>query len=148
MAVPDGVEVRRFRDCDREHLIALWREVLPSAAPHNESALSLRRKLEVDDLIFVAVEDGRLVGAVMGGYDGHRGWVYSLAVAPGRRRRGIGSALAACLERELARRGCMKVNLQVRLTNEAVTAFYRGLGYAVEERVSMGKTLYDEGPPA
>ena len=80
-------------------------------------------------------------GTVMGGYDGHRGWVYSLAVVPEVRRRGVGTALMRHVERELAVRGCPKVNLQVLASNAATVAFYEKLGYSVEERVSMGKLL-------
>jgi ribosomal protein S18 acetylase RimI-like enzyme len=80
----------------------------------------------------------------MGGYDGHRGWVYSVAVRPQHRRRGIGRALLARLEAALIERGCLKVNLQVRASNAEVIAFYERLGYVVEERVSMGKRLYQE----
>jgi ribosomal protein S18 acetylase RimI-like enzyme len=78
----------------------------------------------------------------MGGYDGHRGWIYSVAVLPQYQRRGIGTALIRHLESTLTALGCLKVNLQVRSTNAAVIAFYKRLGYTVEERVSMGKRLY------
>jgi ribosomal protein S18 acetylase RimI-like enzyme len=93
------------------------------------------------DLFFVALINGIVVGTVMGGYDGHRGWIYSLAVSPETRRRGIGTALMRHAEQELARRGCPKINLQVLASNAGVVAFYQKLGYAVEERVSMGKVL-------
>jgi ribosomal protein S18 acetylase RimI-like enzyme len=77
----------------------------------------------------------------MGGYDGHRGWVYSLVVNPLARGRGVGTALIQQVERELARQGCPKVNLQVLASNAGTVEFYKKLGYAVEERVSMGKIL-------
>lgn len=79
----------------------------------------------------------------MGGYDGHRGWIYAVAVSPDRQRGGVASALLRHLEAALERRGCLKVNLQVRATNAQVIAFYEALGYEVEERVSMGKRLYN-----
>jgi ribosomal protein S18 acetylase RimI-like enzyme len=78
----------------------------------------------------------------MGGYDGHRGWVYSGAVRPAERRKGVGTVLLRLLERVLVARGCLKVNLQVRASNAGVVAFYERLGYAVEERVNMGKRPY------
>lgn len=135
--------VRRFRDTDAGGVIALWTAVLPDSSPHNEPEASLKRKLALDrDLLFVAVEEDVLVGAVMGGYDGHRGWVYSLAVRPDSRLAGIGAELVRRLEAELVERGCLKVNLQVRATNAGVVSFYRKLGYSVEERVSMGQRLY------
>src|SRR5262249_55354355 len=112
-------------------------------APHNEPATAIRKKLAVErDLFFVATIDGAVTGTAMGGYDGHRGWVYSVAVKPQHRRRGIGSALIRRLEAALSARGCLKVNLQVRTSNAGVVAFYEKLGYGVEERVSMGKRLY------
>src|SRR5687768_10178969 len=114
----DAVSIRPFEDADSPGLVALWSAVLPPNAPHNDPAASLRTKLAVDrDLLLVAEADDAIVGAVMGGYDGHRGWVYSLAVRPGYRRRGVGTALVGRLEGMLAERGCLKVNLQVRATN-------------------------------
>jgi ribosomal protein S18 acetylase RimI-like enzyme len=137
------MEIRVYEDRDEAQVVALWGEVLADGAPHNDPVTSLRSKLAVErDLLLVAVVDGTVIGTVMGGYDGHRGWVYAVAVAPAYRRRGIGAALLRRLEAALAERGCMKVNLQVRASNAGVVAFYEKLGYAVEERVSMGKRLY------
>jgi ribosomal protein S18 acetylase RimI-like enzyme len=137
------MHIRPYADADEQAVIALWREVLPDAAPHNDPATAIRTKLAAErDLFFVATVDGAVVGTVMGGYDGHRGWVYSVAVKPQHRRRGIGAALLRRLEEALVRRGCLKVNLQVRASNAGVIVFYERLGYAVEERVSMGKRLY------
>jgi ribosomal protein S18 acetylase RimI-like enzyme len=137
------MEIRCYADADEQVVIALWREVLPDSAPHNDPATAIRKKLAVErDLFFVAAIDGVVVGTVMGGYDGHRGWVYSVAVKPQHRRRGIGSTLLRRLEAALRERGCLKVNLQVRSSNAEVIAFYEKLGFGVEERVSMGKRLY------
>ena len=137
------MQIRPYQDSDEQAVIALWNEVLPDSAPHNEPATTIRKKLLVErDLFFVATADAAVVGTVLGGYDGHRGWAYSVAVAPRSRRAGIGSALLRRLEKALAARGCLKVNLQVRASNAAVVAFYEKLGYSVEERVSMGKRLY------
>ena len=94
-----------------------------------------------DGLFLVGEVDGAVVGSVMGGYDGHRGWVNYLAVAPDRRGHGFGRALMRDVEARLAVRGCPKVNLQVRDTNPGVLAFYERIGYAVDAAVSMGKRL-------
>lgn len=134
------MEIRPFEEADEVAVVKLWEDVFAYPQARNAPAKVIRDKLAVQrDLFFVALEDGQLVGTVMGGYDGHRGWVYSLAVRPDVRRKGIGTELMRRVERELARRGCPKINLQVLASNAATVAFYKGLGYAVEERISMGK---------
>jgi len=136
-------EIRPYRSGDRDGLVQLWRQVLPDDSPHNEPNAVLDAKLAVDRLLFVASERGRIVGSAMAGYDGHRGWLYSVAVEPDGRRKGLGSALVKHAVAALRTAGCVKVNLQVRSSNEAVVAFYEALGFSVEERISMGKRLAD-----
>lgn len=77
----------------------------------------------------------------MAGYDGHRGWIYSLAVRPDHQSQGVGIKLMAHAEASLRELKCLKVNLQVLDTNEGVVEFYKKLGYLVEPRISMGKVL-------
>jgi ribosomal protein S18 acetylase RimI-like enzyme len=77
----------------------------------------------------------------MAGYDGHRGWIYSVAVAESHRRRGLGSQLVHHAEKMLTQLGCLKINLQIAEGNESVAAFYETLGYRIERRVSMGKKI-------
>ena len=126
----------------RPQVIQLWRDVLGYQLGHNASALVIDTKLAVQDgLFFVAVEAQAVVGTVLAGYDGRRGWLYSVAVHPAHRQQGIGSALVRHAEQALTARGCMKINLQIVEGNEGVTAFYAALGYAVEKRVSMGKRV-------
>lgn len=138
-----AVRIRGYDDADERAVIALWSAVLPDAAPHNDPATSIRQKLAVErDLFLVADLADSVVGTVMGGYDGHRGWIYSVAVDPGHRRRGIGAALLRRLEADLKALGCLKLNLQVRATNLQVIEFYQRLGLVVEPHVSMGKRLY------
>jgi ribosomal protein S18 acetylase RimI-like enzyme len=139
--VPE-LEIRPYDDADRDAVIALWREVFPDAPAHNDPARDIERKLSVQrELFFVAALDGALIGTAMAGFDGHRGWVYYLAVSPAHRRRGVGSALMRRAERDLAAFGCGKLNLMVRRSNDAVVDFYRALGYNVEDRISMGRLL-------
>lgn len=128
---------------DTEPLIALWRAVFDYySSPHNHPRLSLDKKVAANDgLLFVAEADGKVVGSVMAGYDGHRGWIYSLAVLPDYRHRGIGTRLIRHAEHRLERLGCPKINLQIMTGNGQVEAFYRKLGYETEERISMGKKL-------
>jgi ribosomal protein S18 acetylase RimI-like enzyme len=136
------IDIRPFQESDQPSVVALWTSVFAYSSAHNEPVSVIQHKLAVQrDLFFVARLDGRVVGTVMGGYDGHRGWIYSLAVSPEVRNRGIGSALMQQVEKELRKVGCPKVNLQVVASNAATVDFYKKLGYSIEERVSMGKLL-------
>jgi len=136
------LNIRTFEESDEQSVSALWTSVFGYPAPHNQPGKIVRDKLRLQrELFFVAVFDGRLVGTVMGGYDGHRGWIYSLAVAPEVRGRGIGAALMNHVEHALREMGCPKINLQLVASNAATAAFYEKLGYRIEERVSMGKIL-------
>jgi ribosomal protein S18 acetylase RimI-like enzyme len=136
------MHVRRFQDRDAERVAALWREVFPDAPPWNDPHADIERKRAVQsELFFVATEGDRIVGTAMGGYDGHRGWVYYVAVSPGHRRRGVGASLMRAVEDALEGRGCHKLNLQVRSSNREAVEFYRRLGYRIEHRISMGKLL-------
>ena len=102
----------------------------------------IRRKLSVQpDLFLVGVVDSRLVGSVLAGFDGVRGWIHHLAVDPTFRRRRYATDLIGAAEEGLELIGCPKPNLQVRAGNASALAFYESLGYKVEERISLGKRL-------
>ncbi|MFM1949724.1 MAG: Acetyltransferase YpeA [Pseudomonadota bacterium] len=135
--------IRQYIDTtDRIQVVELWRNVFGYETAHNEPNLAISKKIATQDgLFFVAVENTGIAGTIMAGYDGHRGWLYSVAVDPKQRFNGLGSALVHHAEKALAELGCMKVNLQLLDTNEATAAFYKSIGYAVEPRVSMGKLL-------
>ena len=139
----DEMKIRRFKEKYLRDLVALWEKVFGYDAPHNDPALVISKKSEVDDgLLFVAEnESGRMIGSVMCGYDGHRGWIYSLAVSPDDRRKGIGKQLMVHAEKALKARGCVKINLQIMEGNDEVESFYRNLGYITEPRISMGKRI-------
>jgi ribosomal protein S18 acetylase RimI-like enzyme len=128
----------------RAEVITLWKTVFGYQAAHNQPSLVIDKKLAVDDrLFFVALVGGEVVGTAMAGYDGHRGWIYSVAVAAAFRKHGIGSRLVRFAERALIDKGCVKINLQIVEGNESVIAFYESLGYSVEKRVSMGKRIQE-----
>lgn len=97
-------------------------------------------------MFFVATDGLSVIGTVMAGYDGHRGWLYAVSVHPERRRSGLGDGLVKAAEDALNALGCMKVNLQLLASNEATADFYKSLGYKVEPRVSMGKVLHGNIP--
>lgn len=132
-------KIRKFQESDKATLTALWQAVFPDDPPHNEPSLVIEAKLAVDDLIFIAEEeDGEMIGACMAGYDGHRGWLYAVAVSPDQRRNGTGKALVLFALQALKDLGCKKVNLQIRSTNTEVANFYKSLGFSTEDRLSMG----------
>jgi ribosomal protein S18 acetylase RimI-like enzyme len=135
------MDIRKYKSSDHDALITLWTAVFPDDPPHNEPSAVLAAKLEIDDLVFVAEMNGSLVGACMAGYDGHRGWLYAVAVLPEYRRDGTGAALVEYAVQALKSAGCIKVNLQIRAGNEAVMSFYKSLGFSQEERVSMGRHI-------
>jgi ribosomal protein S18 acetylase RimI-like enzyme len=131
-----------YTDSHFDSVDALWREAFPNDGAWNAAAISIPEKQKIQpDLLLVAVESGVVVGSVMAGYDGHRGWISRVAVLQSRRRQGIGEALIREAERRLAALGCIKINLQVVASNASVLGFYRSLGYEVEERISMSKHL-------
>lgn len=136
------IEIRPYMQTDVDRVIELWAVVFPNAPAHNDPLTDLQSKLGVQpELFFLAESDGRIVGTAMSGFDGHRGWVYYVAVHPEFRRRGIGTRLMKRVESSLTDTGCPKLNLQIRADNAAVQAFYESLGYLVEDRISMGKRL-------
>ncbi len=140
-----NLNIRTYNDDDGKAVADLWRICFPNDPPHNIPEEDIRRKMKIQrELFFVAEIDGEIVGSALSGYDGHRGWVYFVAVHPDYRRRRIGEALMNRVEKELAAIGCPKLNLQVRAENEEVVSFYKKLGYLVEERVSMGKKLQSD----
>ena len=135
--------VRAFDPSDTEYVVALWTEA-GLTRPWNDPRLDIERKLAVQPELFLVVEDDearptsqRIIGTVMAGYDGHRGWLYYLATARSHRRQGIARALVREAERLLLDMGCPKVQLMVREGNEGALGFYDDLGY---ERFSVSNT--------
>lgn len=123
-------------------MVALWREAFPDDPPWNRAELAIPAKISVQpQLLLVAVSDDQVIGSAMAGYDGHRGWLYAVAVLETYRRQGVGRALVQEAERRLAAVGCSKINLQVRAQNQSVAQFYTRLGYSIEDRISMGKRV-------
>src|SRR5215475_6857662 len=110
----------------------LWREAFPNDPPWNAAEIAIPAKLKIQpNLFLVAIDQGLVVGSIMAGYDGHRGWLYAAAVLQSHQRQGIGTALVREAENLLSTMGCTKINLQVRASNTAVTRFYGSLGYEI-----------------
>lgn len=126
---------------EEEAVAALWREC-GLTVPYNDPAADFRFALgrEASDVL-VARQDGRVVATVMVGHDGHRGWLYYVAVAPALQGKGIGAHIVAAGEEWLKAHGVVKVQLLVRETNTRVVAFYEKLGFEIAPRVIMSKWL-------
>jgi len=145
------VLVRPFKEADEARVLELW-QLGGLVRPWNDPKRDIERKLKLQRELFLVAElDGVVVGVVMAGYEGHRGWVNYLAVDIGQRRRGIGTALMRDVERRLRLLGCPKLNLQVRRENLGVQAFYAAIGFSEDAAISMGKRLISDqasGPAA
>jgi len=160
--------LRPFERGDTEQVVELW-HAAGLTRPWNDPHLDIERKLRVQPELFIVAVDTMadatedhlhsagpavsaartvVIGTVMAGYDGHRGWIYYLATGPDRRGQGIGRALVAEVERLLEERGCPKIQLMVRTENSAVSAFYESLGYEPFEVTSLGKRLIADTPSA
>ncbi|GLQ73935.1 GNAT family acetyltransferase [Vibrio penaeicida] len=135
------MKIRTFKDSDKSRVIELW-NACGLVVPWNDPSKDIDIKVAHDRELFLVLEQGgQITASVMGGYEGHRGWANYLAVDPSFQGSGAGKALMDALEEKLLAKGCPKINLQIRSTNEKVIAFYKHLGYAVDESVSMGKRL-------
>jgi ribosomal protein S18 acetylase RimI-like enzyme len=137
---------RSFKKADEDAVVELWNEC-GLTRRWNNPAKDIARKLTVQpELFLVGEKDGKIVATVMAGYDGHRGWVNYLAVAPEHRRQGFGRLLMRQAEERLLALGCPKLNVQVRKSNAEALGFYKSLGYARDEAVSLGKRLIPDQP--
>lgn len=140
------IHIRPFEEHQTSEVVALWRAA-GLTRPWNDPHLDIARKLRVQpELFLVAVDDGAVIGTVMAGYDGHRGWLYYLAAAPNRRGEGVGRRLVEAAEERLLALGCPKVQLMVRPENEAARGFYDSLGYEPFDIWATGKRLIVDGP--
>lgn len=127
-----------------EQVIVLWRKC-DLIRPQNDPAKDIRRKLKVNpELFLVALEGGKVIATVMGGYEGHRGAVNYLGVDPAYRKNGLGRRMMAAIEEKLLKIGCPKVNLMFRLENSDVEKFYEKIGYTRDAVIEMGKRLIPE----
>ncbi len=135
------MQIRPFHPSDESAVVTLW-QACGLTRSWNDPRKDIARKLAVGAELFLVGElDGAVMASAMGGYDGHRGWVNYLAVHPAYQRRGCGQALMRSIEQALYERGCPKINLQIRTSNTAALSFYRAVGYAQDEVVSMGRRL-------
>lgn len=133
--------IRPFTLSDEEAVVAVWR-TCGLTHPNNDPHKDIARKMEVNPEMFLVCEmDDKIIGTVMAGYEGHRGWINYLGVLPEYQGRGLGRELMDRAEVILVEHGCAKINLQIRATNTRVIQFYERIGFTVDEVVSMGKRL-------
>ena len=133
--------IRPYRTDDEESLVSLW-QVCELTVPWNNPHKDIARKLQVQpELFLVGILDSRLIATVMGGYDGHRGWINYLAVHPDFQGNGYGQGIMNSVETALREMGCPKINLQIRTGNDKIGSFYQKLGFTNDHVVSMGKRL-------
>jgi len=134
-------QIRAFRKEDQTAVINLWTDC-KLVVPWNDPAKDIERKLKVDpDLFLVGHLSENIVASVMGGYEGHRGWINYLAVSPNHRRNGYAKMIMLFLEARIKEKGCPKINLQVRNSNSDIISFYKSIGYGDDNVVGLGKRL-------
>jgi ribosomal protein S18 acetylase RimI-like enzyme len=139
------MKIRAYETPDEQAVVALWQEC-GLTRPWNDPRRDIARKLtEQPELFLVGTFEGAVVSTAMVGFDGHRGCVYYLAVAPQCRGKSLGRMLMQEAERLLIERGCPKLNLQVRTSNTEAIEFYRKLGYMQDDVVSFGRRLIPDG---
>jgi ribosomal protein S18 acetylase RimI-like enzyme len=135
------MEIRPFAPTDEKSVVRLWIDC-GLVVPWNNPQRDIQRKLKVQaEGFLVALADGQIIATVMAGYDGHRGWINYLAVAPRYRHNGIGRRMMEVAEIFLREAGCPKINLQVRSSNVGVIEFYNRIGFKMDDVISLGKRL-------
>jgi ribosomal protein S18 acetylase RimI-like enzyme len=140
-----GLRIVPYRPEYEHAVVQLWHDC-NLTRPWNDPARDIRRMMTVyPDLFLIGLLGDRVITTVMGGYDGHRGWLYYLGVAPDHRHRGYARLMVDAVTVKLKALGCPKINIQVRGDNTAALGFYEKLGYTTEDRVSIAKRLVEDG---
>ena len=135
------MEIRVFVEADTDAVIDLW-NLTDLTHPNNDPSLDIKRKMNDSPWGFLVAMDGKtIIGSIMVGYDGHRGWINYLACHPNYRRRGVAKSLMNEAKKLLLERGCPKINLQVRSGNESAVKFYESIGYLDDNVTSFGLRL-------
>jgi len=135
------MNIRSFSVADTKQVVELWTDC-GLVKPWNDPVKDIQRKMQVNPELFLVGEIGGVVIAtVMGGYEGHRGWINYLAVAAEHRNKHYARQLMNAIEKKLLALECPRINLQIRSSNLEVIDFYKHLGYVEDEAVSMGKRL-------
>jgi ribosomal protein S18 acetylase RimI-like enzyme len=136
-----GFEIVKYKPAFQSVVVDLWKKC-GLIVPQNNPVQDIRKKIDFQpDLFFVALLNDNVIGSIMVGYEGHRGWLNYLAVLPEHQSHGYGRKLVEKAVYELEKLGCVKINLQVRRSNVSVVEFYKHLGFKEDDVTSMGKRL-------
>ena len=141
-----ALAISAITDADVEPVVALWQRcglTRPWNDPHADIALARRRD---NSTVLIGREGSAIVATIMVGHDGHRGWVYYVAVDPDCQKRGFGRLIMAAAEDWLRAAGISKLQLLVRRENEAANAFYGSLGFELSTSVMFQKWLDGRTP--
>ena len=137
-------KIREYQTKDELQVIELW-YACGLIVPWNNPKMDIERKLKVNpELFLVGALNNKVVASVMGGYEGHRGWINYLAVLPEYRGNSYAKEIMTVVEQKFKEIGCPKINLQIRNDNEEVIKFYEKIGYYNEHMTSMGKRLSED----
>lgn len=136
--------IRAFVEADRAEVVSLWQQLFADDPPWNEPNQVIDTKLSVQpELFLVCEQEQSVVGTVLAGFDGVRGWLHHIAVLPRAQGQGVSRKLIEHAEQLLKQMGCVKVNLQVRSANQTAAEKYMHMGFVEEDRRSFGKLLVD-----
>lgn len=122
-------------------VVELWRKC-DLVVPQNDPVEDIEKKMNFQpNLFFIGLLDGKVIGSIMVGYEGHRGWINYLAVKPENQSHGYGGKLVQKAINELKKIDCQKINLQVRKSNVKVIDFYKNMGFKEDDVISLGMRL-------
>ena len=142
----DSLCIDTYQDGDEAAIIRLWQEC-GLVVPWNNPLTDIARKVaDSPQLFFTGRIDGKLVASCMAGYEGHRGWIYFLAVAKSEQRKGFAALLVAHVEAQLIELGCPKLELMVRDKNREVIEFYQAIGFNLDPVRVLSKRLLQDDP--
>lgn len=138
------MEIRNYNLQDESQVIELWNKC-KLVKPWNDPKQDIKRKIRKDPEYFlVGILNNKIIATVMGGYEGHRGWINYLAVDPEYQRKGYGKTLMKTIEEKLSSNGAPKINIQIRSANKSVIGFYKSIGYKIDDVISVGKRLMED----
>ena len=135
------IQIRPYQLSDQVQVVILW-QICDLTRPWNNPEKDIERKLSVQSELFLVMEDnGKIIGTIMGGYDGHRGNIYYLAIHPDHQKSGYGKFLMEEMEKRFLAMGCPKSHVMIRTSNLAVQSYYEAQNYDAQDCILYGKRL-------